>query len=226
MGVRQGAGSTEMTQFPWESFFLGAAVAVAGFGVLALNSFWSPAARRRGKTAHWLAGFCLNGLGMLLIGAGWFWLVLLPPKVDWEPLAWIGLATAVAGTGLYLGSAARVGRLRALSNYSIELDVSGLYAIARHPQALALSLLSIGLGGLSQSIPYLVLVPLWIAAWYLYSWLEEVLELVPVFGDRYREYSRTTPRMFPSPEVLADWIVERVTLFRRVPTSIRSSRRT
>jgi len=215
-----------MTNFPWESVLLGAVAAVAGFGILALNSFWSPAVRRRGKTAHWLVGFGVNGLGMSLIGAGWFWLARLPPKADWAPLPWIGFAAAGAGTGVYLASAARVGRLRALSNYSIELDVSGLYSIARHPQALALSLLSIGLGGLSQSIPYLVLLPLWVAAWYLYSWLEEALELVPVFGDRYREYSRVAPRMFPSPKALADWIVGRVTLFRSLPASTRSSRRT
>jgi hypothetical protein len=215
-----------MTHFPWESFFLGVAVAVAGFGLLALNSYWSPAARRRGKTAHWLVGFGLNGLGMSLIGAGWLWLALLPPKIDWAPLPWIGFTAAAAGAGLYVASAARVGRLRALSSYSIGLDLSGLYSIARHPQALALSLLAIGLGGLSQSVPYVALLPLWVAAWYLYSWLEEVLELVPVFGDRYREYSRVTPRMFPSPELLADWILDRVTLFRRVPASTRSSRRT
>jgi protein-S-isoprenylcysteine O-methyltransferase Ste14 len=215
-----------MTPFPLESFFLGVTLAVAGFGLLALNSLWSPVSRRRGKAAHWLVGFGLNGLGMALIGAGWFWLALQPPKIDWAPLPWIGFAAAAAGAGLYAASAARVGRLRALSSYSNELDVSGLYSIARHPQALALSLLAVGLGGLSQSIPFLVVLPLWVAAWYVYSWLEEALEMVPVFGDRYREYSRVTPRMFPSPQALADWILERVTLFRRAPASTRSSRRT
>jgi len=215
-----------MTYFDWPSFLLGVVAAIGGFGLLALNSLWSPAIRRRGKAAHWLVGFGVNGLGMSFIGAGSLWLALLPPRVDWAPLPWIGFAAASAGTGLYLASAARVGRLRALSSYSVELDVSGLYSIVRHPQALALSLLSIGLGGLSQSIPYLVLLPLWFAAWYVYTWIEETLELVPVFSDRYREYSRVTPRMFPSPEALADWIVNRVTLFRRVPASTRSSRRT
>ncbi len=215
-----------MDQFSWESFFLGATVVVSGFGLLALNSFWSPASRRRGKTAHWLVGFGLNGLGMSLIGAGWLWLALQPPQVDLPPLPWIGFAAASAGIALYVASAARVGRLRVLSRYSNELDVSGLYSIARHPQARALSLLAVGLGGLSQSIPFLVVLPLWVAAWYVYSLLEEALEMVPVFGDRYREYSRVTPRMFPSLRVLADWIVDRVTLFRRVPASNRSSRRT
>jgi protein-S-isoprenylcysteine O-methyltransferase Ste14 len=214
-----------MTHFPWGSFFIGAGAALAGFGFLGLNSFWSPAVRRRGKRAHWLLGFGVNGLGMVLIGAGWFWLALLPPKLEVPALPWIGLTAALAGGGLYLASAARVGRLRALSRYSNDLDVSGVYSMVRHPQALALSLLGVGLGGLSQSIPYLVVVPLWVGAWYLYSWLEEALELVPVFGERYREYARTTPRMFPSLDALADWMVDRVTLFRSVPASTRSSRR-
>jgi protein-S-isoprenylcysteine O-methyltransferase Ste14 len=214
-----------MSDFPWEGLFLGGVAAVAGFGLLALNSFCSPAVRRRGKRAHWLLGFGVNGLGMVLIGASWFWLALLEPRLDVPVLPWIGSAFALAGGGLYLASAARVGRLRALSRYSIDLDVSGLYSLVRHPQALALSVMGVGLGGLSQSIPYLVLLPLWVFAWYHYSWLEEALELVPVFGDRYREYARATPRMFPSVEALADWIVDRVTLFRRLPASTRSSRR-
>lgn len=201
-----------MNYFPWERFLFGAGVILAGFGLLALNSLWSPVVRRRGKRAHWLVGFCVNGLGMLLIAAGSLGLALLPPAVDWKPLPWIGLAAAVLGAGLYFKGASRVGRLRPLSDYSIDLDEQGLYALARHPQALAMSLLAIGLGGLSQSIPYLVLLPLVIAGWYVYSWLEEELELVPVFGDRYREYSRVTPRMFPSPEAIADRIVESVNL--------------
>ncbi len=201
-----------MNYFPWERFLYGAGALLAGFGLLALNSLWSPAVRRRGKRAHWLVGFCVNGLGMLLIAAGSFALALLPPTIDWKPLPWIGLAAAALGAGLYLRGASRVGRLKPLSDYSNDLDVQGLYAFARHPQALAMSLLAIGLGGLSQSIPYLVLLPLLIAGWYVYSWLEEELELVPVFGDRYREYSRVTPRMFPSPEAIADRIVERMSL--------------
>jgi protein-S-isoprenylcysteine O-methyltransferase Ste14 len=214
-----------MTQFPWESFFLGGGAAAAGFGLLALNSLWSPGVRRRGKTAHWILGFVVNGLGMVLIGAGWFWLALLRPTLDFPALPWIGFAAAISGLGLYLTSAARVGRLRALSRYSIDLDVSGLYSIVRHPQALALALMGGGLGGLSQSIPYLVLLPLWVGAWYLYSWLEESLELVPAFGERYREYARTTPRMFPSLEAVAYRIAGRVTLFRSDPSATRSSRR-
>jgi hypothetical protein len=214
-----------MSRFPWDAFLVGSGAALAGFGLLALNSLWSPSVRRLGKGAHWLFGFVLNGLGMILIGGGWFWLAFLPPRLDLPPLPWIGFVSASAGLGLYFASAARVGRLRAPSDYSIDLDVRGLYSLVRHPQALALSLLAIGLGGLSQSIPYLVLMPLWIGAWYLYSWLEEKLELIPAFGERYREYARETPRMFPSMEALFEGIVGRVTLFRSAPASTRSSRR-
>ncbi len=214
-----------MTHVDWGSVLLAGGASLAGYGSLALSSWWSPAARRSGKRAHFLLGFALNGIGMLLIGAGWARLALLPPKLDFPFLTWLGVAAVVLGGALYVVSASRVGRLRALSRYSIDLDVSGVYSIVRHPQALALSLLAVGLGGLSQSLPYLVLLPLWIALWYLYCWIEEALELRPVFGNRYREYARATPRMFPSHGSLAAGTVERVTLFRSVPDSTRSSRR-
>src|SRR3972149_4269738 len=69
-----------MTYFDWPSFFLGAVAVIAGFGLLALNSFWSPAIRRRGKTAHWLVGFGVNGVGVSFIGAGSPSLALPPPR--------------------------------------------------------------------------------------------------------------------------------------------------
>jgi protein-S-isoprenylcysteine O-methyltransferase Ste14 len=206
----------EMNDFPWDNFFLGAAGALAGFGLLALNSFWSPAVRQRGKRAHFLVGFFVNGMGMTLIVASALWLAMLPPRLDWEPLVFIGAVAAAAGAALYGVSASRVGRLRPLSDYTVELDVQGLYALARHPQALAMTLLAIGLGGLMPSLPYLALLPLLITGWYLYSWLEEELELVPVFAERYREYSRVTPRMIPSPGSFADWIVERVAVMKNL----------
>ncbi|MGH9335755.1 MAG: methyltransferase family protein, partial [Vicinamibacteria bacterium] len=192
-----------MNTFPWEYWLLGGIASLLGISLLILNSWWSPAVRKNGKTAHWLVGFGVNGIGMLSIGAGWFFLASLPPKLHWPALFWIGLACATAGGGLYLASATRVGRLRGPSTYSNDLDVSGIYSVVRHPQALALSLLAVGLGGLSRSIPYLVLVPAWILGWYVYSWLEEKLELVPVFGARYLDYSRETARMFPSPRGIA-----------------------
>jgi protein-S-isoprenylcysteine O-methyltransferase Ste14 len=204
----------EMADFPWNGFLFGAAGALAGFGLLALNSLCSPAVRRHGKRAHFVVGFLVNGVGMTLIVASSLWLATLAPRLDWEPLLFLGAVAAAAGAALYGASATRVGRLRPLSDYTIELDVEGFYAIVRHPQALAMSLLAIGLGGLMPSLAYLALLPILIAGWYLYSWLEEELELVPVFAERYREYSRVTPRMIPSPGALADWIVERVAVGR------------
>ncbi len=212
-----------MNDFPWNAFLLGAGAALAGFGLLALNSFCSPTARRHGKRAHFLLGFGINGLGMTLIAASSLGLAVLSPRLDWEPFVFVGIIAAAAGAGLYAASASHVGRLRRLKEYSIELEVDGLYAVTRHPQALAMSLLAIGLGGLSQSIPYLSLLPLLIGGWYLYSWLEEELELVPVFAERYREYSRATPRMVPSPELLAHWIRRGVP--RESPGEAQSERR-
>ena len=58
-----------MKDFPWHSFLLGTGGALTGFGLLGLNSFWSPLVRQHGKRAHFLVGFLVNGLGMTLIVA-------------------------------------------------------------------------------------------------------------------------------------------------------------
>lgn len=187
-----------MIAFSWQVWSAGVLLSTAGLGLLVLNSWWSPATRRNGKHAHWLVGFVVNGAGMLLIGAGWLFLAMLGPRLDAIWPIGVGALIAIGGTVLYLASASRVGRLRAPSAYSNELDTSGLYAILRHPQASALALIALGLAGVSRSIPYLVATPLLVLGWYLYARLEEELELLPVFGARYEAYRRRTPALLPS----------------------------
>lgn len=178
--------------------FLSVAVTLFGFALLGLNSFLSLGARRRGRTTHWLLGWCLNGGGMVAIGAGWVALATFPPHWDPTPLQGIGAASALLGSLLYLSSASRVGRWRSPRHYSLDLDIGGPYAHVRHPQALALILLALGLAGLSGSVALLGSLPLWTLCWYGYARLEEKLELVPAFGERYREYARETPCLVPS----------------------------
>jgi protein-S-isoprenylcysteine O-methyltransferase Ste14 len=180
------------------AIILSVAVAVFGFALLGLNSFLSLGARRRGRTSHWILGWCLNGGGMVAIGAGWMALATLPPHWDSPLLNGAGAAAGLAGSFLYLASAARVGRWRSPSRYSLDLDTGGPYARVRHPQALALILLAFSLAGLSGSLPLLGSLPLWILCWYVYARLEEKLELVPAFGERYVEYARKTPCLAPT----------------------------
>lgn len=177
---------------------LGAGITAGGFAFLGLNLLASLPARRSGREFHWAVGWLLNGIGMLGIGAGWVFLSALPPRLDFLPLTWVGAVSAFFGTWLYVASATRVGRLRSPSNYSLGLESSGAYARVRHPQALAFILLGIGLGGLSRSVPFLATLPLWIASWWAYTRLEERLELIPAFGERYLEYARKTPLLIPS----------------------------
>jgi protein-S-isoprenylcysteine O-methyltransferase Ste14 len=178
--------------------FLGTAVALVGFALLGVNSFLGVDARHRGRTTHWLLGWCLNGGGMLAIGAGWMVLATLPPHWDSPLLVGLGAAAGFTGSLLYLASAARVGRWRSLSRYSLDLDTGGPYAQVRHPQALALILLAFGFAGLSGSVALLGSLPLWILCWYGYARLEEKLELVPAFGEGYSEYARRTPCLLPA----------------------------
>ncbi|HXV61162.1 MAG TPA: hypothetical protein VEK15_10740 [Vicinamibacteria bacterium] len=181
-----------------ETPVLGIAVSLSGFCLLALTSWLSPGARRAGRNVHWLVGWLVNGFGMTAIAAGWSLLAAGGPRLDWPFLTLVGAVAGVSGVVLFLAGAARVGRLHAPSSYVNELDTSGLYSFIRHPQALALAILSVGVGGLSRSVPYLLTVPLWILCWWGYARLEEKLELIPVFGERYRRYCQSTPCLFPA----------------------------
>jgi hypothetical protein len=177
---------------------LSVAVALFGFALLGLNSLLSLGARRRGRTTHWLLGWCLNGGGMLAIGAGWLALATLPPHLDSPLLDGVGAAAGLLGSYLYVSSAARVGRWRSPSHYSLDLDTAGPYAHVRHPQALALVLLALGFAALSGSVALMGSLPLWLVCWYAYARLEEKLELVPAFGERYLDYARETPCLLPT----------------------------
>lgn len=188
-------------------FTLYAALGLSGFALLYVNTWLSRKARQRGgERAHWLLGWTVNGLGMIAIGASWLLLSTLGPRWDWPVLSWLGLASGAAGGGLFLFSAVRVGRIKRPSRYSIELDTSGVYSVVRHPQALALSLLAMGLAGLTRSVPLLLTLPIWVGCWYLYTRLEEELELIPAFGTAYREYRKETPGLLPDPRRLVDWL--------------------
>jgi len=77
------------------------------------------------------------------------------------------------------------------------LTPAGIYRWVRHPQALALCLVSVGLGLTTGSAPYLCSVPLWVAGWVAYTYIEERFELVPTFGDDYLAYMKRTARLLP-----------------------------
>lgn len=175
----------------------GAVLGLVGFSLIALSSLLSPSAHRRSERWHWLLGWLLNGPGMLAIASSWLLLALSPPRVSAAALPWLGgLATAGAAL-VYAASASHAGRLRTPGRYAHALATDGIYSVVRHPQALSLCLLTVGLGLLSRSLPFLVSLPVWIAAWAFYTWLEERLELRPLFGRAYERYMESTPRLWP-----------------------------
>jgi protein-S-isoprenylcysteine O-methyltransferase Ste14 len=133
---------------------------------------------------------------MTAIGVGWFLIGRLEPRVGNTWTSILGVALGVIAVVIY-GISSKVGRLRNPAHYSLELRTDGIYRFVRHPQALALSLLSIGVGLFSASVPFLLSVPLWMGAWWAYTCVEERLELLPTFGAEYRAYCRTTPRIWP-----------------------------
>lgn len=84
-----------------------------------------------------------------------------------------------------------------LAAYRPGLHTGGIYALVRHPQALSLILLAVGSACASGSVPFFLSLPAWVGFWISYTYLEERNELLPAFGDEYRHYIRSTPRVLP-----------------------------
>jgi protein-S-isoprenylcysteine O-methyltransferase Ste14 len=131
------------------------------------------------------------------MAAGWALLASSGPRLGSPISRAAGAIVSFLAIAVYLAGARWVGRWRRPESYSLELETRGIYARVRHPQALSLCLAAVGVGLLTGSIPYLATVPLWIAFWIAYTYIEESSELLPAFGDRYRRYSESTPRIVP-----------------------------
>ena len=176
---------------------LGLILGLAGAAIIWLYVVINHRVRARGRGAHWLAGWLLALPGMTAMGAGWALLSLAGPRLAIPGGRVAGVLLLALAALTYAASAARVGRWRRPSRYTLALDTSGIYSWVRHPQALALCLAALGLGAATGSVPFLLTLPLWLAFWTAYTYLEERLELLPTFGEEYRRYSLRTPRLFP-----------------------------
>ncbi len=83
---------------------------------------------------------------------------------------------------------------------STELVTTGLYRYTRNPMILGFLILLSGVGWLVQSITAIVIIPL-VVLILLWVWLKrrEEPQLEQRFGDAYRIYRETTPRIIPRP---------------------------
>lgn len=175
----------------------GVLLSLAGAGTVVLYTKVNRGAREKGVHAHWVVGWFFGAIGMAVLSTGWTCLCFARPRLGWPFLPLPGAILCAAAAAIYGASARRVGRWRAPSRYSLELYTGGIYSRVRHPQALALCVLAAGIGLVSGSIPYLVTLPLWIAFWTAYTYLEERNELIPAFGAEYQRYAERTPRIWP-----------------------------
>lgn len=175
----------------------GVASGFGGAAVITIYTYANYRLRRRGPAAVWFGGWLIGGLGMSLIGLGWALLGLAGPHFRIPALRIFGIVLSLAAGFLYFYSAARVGRLRSRSRYDLGLYREGLYRFIRHPQALALCILAVGVGLTTLSRPFLYGVPLWIGFWVGYTYFEERLELIPAYGYEYLKYMKSTGRLLP-----------------------------
>ena len=176
---------------------LGGVLGLLGAATIVVYTHVNRRSRARGERAHWIRGWILGAAGMCFFGAGWTLLALAGPRVLPEILWPLGALLCLLALLIYGASARRVGRWRKPSSYSLSLHAEGIHARVRHPQALSLCVLVVGLVLLSGSLPILVTAPLWIAFWVFYTYLEESWELLPTFGEAYRRYRTSTPRLLP-----------------------------
>jgi protein-S-isoprenylcysteine O-methyltransferase Ste14 len=177
---------------------LGLVCALAGAVVMTGYTILNARFRRRGASAAWLGGWIVASIGMTLMGVGWGLLAAAGPHVHVPVLQYVGVAVIGAAGCVYVTAAAHVGRLRSRGRYSLDLHTEGIYRLVRHPQALALCILAVGVGLATLSRAYIVTLPLWVAFWVAYTHFEERFELIPAYGDQYGRYMRTTSRLVPS----------------------------
>jgi protein-S-isoprenylcysteine O-methyltransferase Ste14 len=181
------------------------------FGAVVMTVYTLSNYRLRGKgaAAVWWGGWILGALGMTLTGVGWGILALAGPHYDIPVLRAAGVVLSILAGLLYFASAVHVGRLRAKRSFSLNLHTEGIYRLIRHPQALALCLLAVGVGLASLSRPYLWCLPLLAGFWVAYTYFEERFELIPAYGTEYREYIRSTGRLLPSARTVRDLFLRR-----------------
>jgi protein-S-isoprenylcysteine O-methyltransferase Ste14 len=175
-----------------------------GNGVIILT-FYTIANNRLRKLsidAFWLGGGILGGLGMVSFGAAWVLLAFSGPYYYLPLLQIVGGVLVVLAGLLCFWAMIYVGRLRPRKDFSLTLSTQGPYRHVRHPQALAFCGLTLGLGLMTLSQPFLFGFPLWIGFWVLYAHLEEQFELIPSYGSPYQQYCQATPRLLPA---LKDW---------------------
>lgn len=189
----------------WIGFFctaIGAAVIVA-------YTVANYRLRRNGVSAVWWGGWLLGASGMSLTGIGWGILALAGPHYAIRGLRPAGIVISLLAGLLYFLSAARVGRLRARNSFSLGLQTGGIYRFVRHPQALALCVLAVGVGLATLSQPYLRALPLIAGFWVAYTYFEERFELIPAYGEQYLRYIRSTGRLLPSFRSLRELLLNR-----------------
>ncbi len=165
--------------------------------------------REKGAAAVWWGGWVLGAAGMSLTGIGWGVLALAGPHYNILGLRLAGIVLSLLAAVLYFASAVHVGRLRARRRFSLGLHTEGIYRLVRHPQALALCVLAIGVGLVTLSRPYLWALPLIAGFWVAYTYFEERFELIPAYGEQYEQYIRSTGRLIPSLRSLRQFLFRR-----------------
>lgn len=175
-----------------DSLFFGIFIAYIGFAFLNIFPF---------KLKFNLPKMVIN---LLLIAAvfciGYGWGVIINMSHGIAP-----------GTAIFFGAflilVSFSGLILTLIDWSLSIErdgpvsssvfLKGTYALVRHPQVLFSILFLIGLDLYFWSVGLTWTIPLWIIGFVSYAALEEKMEMVPRFGEKYLDYCEKVPGIVP-----------------------------
>ncbi len=149
-----------------------------------------------GMISGW--GFFLFLFGLWISPQELFSLQITGINILGIPLSHLLLACCFLIPGAYLGikGVTEMG-LKAAETHRVDYVIStGVYSKVRHPQYLGAILSHVGASFLLSGYYSLLVTPLIIVVNWLLCWKEEK-ELVREFGDKYREYQKLVPMLFP-----------------------------
>ena len=136
---------------------------------------------------------------VLCIGYGWGVIINMSQGIAHGAVIFVGVIFILAAfTGLILSLVDWSLNIKRKGPVGASVFLKGTYALVRHPQVLFSTLFLVGLDLYFWSAALTWTTPLWIIGFVSYAALEEKMEMVPRFGEKYLNYCEKVPGIVPA----------------------------
>lgn len=136
---------------------------------------------------------------VLCIGYGWGIIVNMSHGVPHGAVIFVGVILILASfTGLILSLVDWSLNIKRKGPAGASVFLNGTFALVRHPQVLFSTLFLVGMDLYFWSAALIWTTPLWIIGFVSYAALEEKMEMVPRFGEKYLNYCEKVPGIVPA----------------------------